>query len=253
MADLGLTATAAYVCGRAAVLGDTSAAVVVATFAWFEPGLITGAYVAGMNGLLARVIDDARSAATGASLRQVLGDEDPTAISDILSDAVAAAEPSGRPLFAARRASHDSNEGRPSDPFERLWWACETLRDHRGDSHTAAVLAAGIGPAEMNVLTELAVGMPLRSYTRTRGWTDEHIDAAIDRLAERGWLAGTELTDAGHQARSELEAQTDRQDERIVQAIGTRLPQVCAQLAAWGSLCIQAKLFPDDALKRAAG
>jgi hypothetical protein len=127
------------------------------------------------------------------------------------------------------------------------------LRDHRGDSHTAAVLAAGISPAEMNVLTELAVGMPLRSYTRTRGWTDEHIDAAIDRLAERGWLAGTELTNAGRQARSELEAQTDRQDERIVQAIGTRLTQVCAQLAAWGSLCIQAKLFPDDALKRAAG
>ena len=46
LAALGLDFLTSYVGGRAASLGEPSPAVVVATFAWFEPDLLAGLYEA---------------------------------------------------------------------------------------------------------------------------------------------------------------------------------------------------------------
>ena len=69
-----------------------------------------------------------------------------------------------------------------------LWWACGLVREHRGDSHVAAAAAAGLNPVEMNILTELWVGMPLLSYTATRGWAPEVMQRAVESLELCGWL-----------------------------------------------------------------
>jgi hypothetical protein len=244
---LGLTAMSVYVCGRAAVLGATTPDVVVATFAWFDPDLIATAYAAGTAQADWQSINAARNGATAESLRAALP-QDPGAEADILADAVAAANESGRALFGARRG-----QGRPSDPHERLWWACESLRDHRGDSHVAAALAADVGPVEMNILTELRLGGELRVFTRTRGWSEAAMDRAIAALTDRGWLQDGALTDAGRQARDDIEAATDRQDRLVLDSIGGALPQLCATLNAWGDQCIAANAFPDNPFKRAAG
>lgn len=248
LAAYGLDFLSAYVGGRAAALGDPVPAVVASAFAWFEPTFLAGLHATARAAVEPDALLAARDEATTASLRAVLGDDDPTDVADVLADAVEPADGTGRPLFTALR-----HRGRPADPVQRLWWACDLVREHRGDSHVAAALAAGIGPVEMNVLTELWVGMPLRSYTASRGWSPEAMDAAVARLEEQGWVTDGGLTPAGAAARIDVEARTDAQQEPIVTALGDRLDDVCARLDAWSSRCIEHRAFPPDILKRAAG
>jgi hypothetical protein len=173
LADAGLDFLAAYVGGRAASLGEPSGAVVAATFAWFEPGLVATLWDRACAAVRPEVLVRWRDETTTESLAAVLAGgphgraDDVASVADVLADAVEPAEGGGRPLFSGLRA-----RGRPSDPVQRLWWACDLVREHRGDSHVAAAGAAGLGPVEMNVLTELWVGLPLGSYTATRGWPE---------------------------------------------------------------------------------
>ena len=248
LAERGLDFLTSYVGGRGATLGQPTGAVVASSFAWFEPGLVAAVYEAAVDALPAPELAALRAEATTASLRRVLGDDDPTGVADLLAEAAAAADGTGRPLFSGLRG-----QGRPADPVQRLWWAAGLVREHRGDSHIAAANAAGLGPVEMNVLTELWVGMPLRSYTATRGWSAEAMDAAVVSLQGRGWVDGEALTPAGRAARVEVEARTDAQEQSVVDVLGGHLEQVCARLDDWASRCVAAGAFPADALKRAAG
>ena len=248
LADLGLDVLTAYVGGRAASLGAPVSPVVVSAFAWFEPGLVTALYEAARAVVPPDILLAARDEATTESLRAVLGDDDPTEVADLLADAAERADGTGRPLFSGLRG-----RGRPADPVQRLWWACDLLREHRGDSHIAAAVVAGLGPVEMNVLTELWIGMPLLTYTATRGWSPDAMGAAVAALQANGWLRDGQLTEAGRAIRNEVEARTDAQEQVIVDAIGDRLDEVCNRLNDWGTRCVAAGSFPADVLKRAAG
>ncbi len=248
LAQLGLDFLTSYVGGRAASLGDPAAAVVAATFAWFEPGLVGGLWDAARAAVPPDQLGQARDEATVASLREVLAGEDPGEVASLLADAAQAADGMGRPLFSGRRA-----DGRPADPVHLLWWACGLVREHRGDSHVAAVAAAGLNPVEANIVTELWIGMPLLSYTATRGWSAEAMQRAVESLELGGWLRDGGLTDIGLAARLEIEQHTDDQEQAIVAALGDRFDEVCDRLDHWGQLCIEASAFPPDILKRAAG
>jgi hypothetical protein len=248
LAELGLDFFAAYVAGRAASLGEPDASVVASTFAWFAPGYIEGPYDAARRLVTRDRLIRVRDGATTESLRQVLGGTDPTETADLLADAVEPADGTGRALFCGLRA-----RGRPADPVQRLWWACDLVREHRGDSHVAASLVRGLGPIEMSVLTELWLGMPLLSYTATRGWSIEAMEATVAALEARGWVGAGHLTAAGREVRDEVETLTDAQEVSIVDALGDRLEKVAAQLDEWSARCVAARAFPPDILKRAAG
>jgi hypothetical protein len=248
LAQLGLDFLSGYVGPRAVSLGDPAGAVVAATFAWFEPGMMTAPWEAARAAATPAQMAQARDESTVASLREALGGEDPGEVASLLADAAEAADGMGRPLFSGRRA-----DGRPADPVHLLWWACGLVREHRGDSHVAAVAAAGLTPVEANILTELWVGMPLLSYTATRGWSAEAMQRAVEGLELYGWLRDGDLTDAGLAVRIEIEERTDAQEESIVAALGDRFDEVCDRLNHWGQLCIEASAFPPDILKRAAG
>jgi hypothetical protein len=144
-------------------------------------------------------------------------------------------------------------DGRPRDAVHCLWWACGLVREHRGDSHVAAAAAAGLDPVEMNILTELWIGMPLLSYTATRGWAPDVMQRAVARLESRGWVRDGAITGEGVAERLSIEQRTDAQEQPIVAALGGRLDEVCSRLNHWGQLCIEAGAFPRDILKRAAG
>jgi hypothetical protein len=247
-AGIGLDFLAGYAGGRGSVLGDPAGAVVAAAFAWFEPGLVAALWNAAREVIPPAQLAKARDEAVAASLRDVLAGEDVAGVADLLADAAEPAEGTGRPLFSGLRAA-----GRPSDPVLRLWWACALIREHRGDSHIAAAAVAGLGPVEMNILTELWIGMPLLSYTATRGWPAEVMEKGVRRLESQGWIRYDGLTDAGRSGRQDVEYRTDQQEQSIVAAIGGQLDDVCDQLNAWGQLCIEAGAFPPDILKRAAG
>ena len=248
LAQLGLDFLTSYVGGRGAFLGDPAGAVVAAAFAWFEPGLVTTLWDAARAVVAPEQLVQARDESTAASLREVLVGEDPAEVASLLADAAEAADGMGRPLFSGRRA-----DGRPADAVHCLWWACGLVREHRGDSHVAAAAAAGLNPVEMNILTELWIGMPLLSYTATRGWAPDAMQRAVARLESRGWIRDGGLTDSGLAGRLGIEQRTDAQEQPIVAALGGRLEEVCDRLNHWGQLCIEAGAFPPDILKRAAG
>ena len=251
LAALGLDFLTGYVWGRAASLGEPSPAVVAAVFAWFEPGLLAGLYETARTAVRRERLLAVRDASTAVSLAEVLAGDDPAEVAevaDLLAGAAEGADGTGRPLFSGLRG-----RGRPGDPYQRLWWACDLVREHRGDSHVAVANAAGLGPVEMNVLTECWIGMPLLSYTATRGWPEAAMSAAVDGLEARGWLRDGALTDAGRGARAGIEDRTDAAELPIAAALGDRLDEVVARLDGWSERCIAAGAFPADILKRAAG
>ena len=91
--------------------------------------------------------------------------------------------PEGRPLYSGLLSL-----GLPGTPMGDFWRLGDYLREFRGDSHTAAWVAFGIDATEIGLLTELFIGLPMRSYIRTRAWSDEELDAAVERLQSRGLL-----------------------------------------------------------------
>jgi hypothetical protein len=122
----------------------------------------------------------------------------------MLSVAAAGVDCSGRVLAAANAALPV-----PSGPLARLWHAATVLREHRGDGHFAALLAADVDGCESNVL-RAAFDLPRETIQPLRGWTDQQWDAAAGRLSERGMLGDDgAATPAGAGLRASIEATTD--------------------------------------------
>ena len=82
---------------------------------------------------------------------------------EALRAAAAAAPVVGRPLFAGLSAL-----AWPADPWARLWHACSLLREHRGDSHLAAVVAAGLDGCQPNVATTGSSARSVAASIRSR-------------------------------------------------------------------------------------
>src|SRR5438309_2483441 len=210
LAKLGLNFLTGYVWGRAAALGEPPAAVVVGAFGVFEPNLLGALYEMGRQACGRAEMLAVRSDATVASLAGILEGADVTAAVTALRRAVEAADGTGRVLFSGLRSLDW-----PEEPIGQLWRACEALREHRGDSHLAASVAAGLDPAEMNVLSELWLGMPPGLHATTFGWPPDAVEAAVSRLQSRGFFDGGGLTPAGRRFRDDLEERTDAQQQAI--------------------------------------
>jgi helix-turn-helix protein len=129
-----------YVWGRAAALGEPAPAVVVAAFGAFERDYLMGVYESGRSQLTREEVLAAREAGAIESMTAVLGGEDPAWLADTLLDALRPLDGSARPLFSGLRELPV-----PADPNGRLWRAAELVREHRGDGHLAACVAAGLG------------------------------------------------------------------------------------------------------------
>jgi hypothetical protein len=248
-AEFGLDFLGAYVWGRASALGDAAAGVVVAGFAVFEPSFLAAVYSdARAKASLADLVR-VRDAATAESLRELLGDSAEVAgVATVLRRGIDAADRAGKPMFAGL-AGRDW----PEDPYGQLWRACDILREHRGDAHVAACVAAGLDAVEMNVVTEVWLGMPMFSYSATRAWSPEALTGAADRLRARGLLDGDVLSAAGQQARAEIEERTDAAQHRVVEAIGADLDDAVARVGEWSATLVDRGAFPPSVHKRAAG
>ena len=127
------------------------------------------------------------------------------------------------------------------------------LREYRGDAHVSAWTAAGFDATEIGLLTEPYWGLPLRTYIRTRAWTDAQLDAAEARLVGRGLLHDGALTDEGRAAREEVEVVTDRQCRPIVEALGDDLDELVGILRPWGAAIRHAGGYPASGPHDLAG
>ena len=160
---------------------------------------------------------------------------------ELLAEAVAPLRPEGKPLFAGLLSL-----GLPGDPMGDMWRLADLLREYRGDAHTAAWTSAGLDATEVGLLTELYWGLPLRSYIRTRAWSDAQLDEAEGRLSERGLVADGALTEAGRTLRESVEVATDAQCEVMVDALGDGFDELIELLTPWGQAVRDAGGYPPQ-------
>jgi hypothetical protein len=83
-------------------------------------------------------------------------------------------------------------------------------------------------------LTDLYWGLPMRSYSRTRAWTDAQFDAAHERLRSRGLVDDEGFTEAGRALREEIEVRTDEQLRPVVDALGDDIDELFHLMEPWG-------------------
>ena len=233
----------AYFTSRGSVMGQVPGQVVAAAFAVFNPDAVVPSVELGWTRVDAPTICAARTRGAVGQLVRVLGAE-PDGLAratELLADAAAPLRPEGKPLFAGLLSL-----GLPGDPMGDLWRLADLLREYRGDAHTAAWTSAGLHATEIGLLTELYWGLPMRSYIRTRAWSDRQLDEAEARLEARGLVTEGGLTDDGRALRESIEVATDAQCEVMVDALGDRFDDLMEVLTKWGRALREAGGYPPQ-------
>lgn len=245
LAKLGLGFVPGYLWGRVVGLGEPPAEVVAAALGVYEPRLVRALYEDARRQCGRAGFQAAREEATIASLAECVGDAEVTGAVAVLRRGVEAADGTGRALFTGVRS-----RGWPEDPVGQLWRAADLLREHRGDSHMAVWLAAGLGPVSVNVLTELWLGMPLGVYTALRrGWSEADIASAVAELEARGLVEDGAITPAGREFRDGIEEQTDALEQPVLDAIDDDFEAVVRSLDTWSAAIAGSGAFPPGSYR----
>lgn len=198
-----------YFGSRSAAMGAVGADVVIATFYNFSPQLIRR-HIPGVWDITSPSdLVHARFEAADAMLRRILGDavssSEMREAAELARRAAEACRPEGRPLYAG----HASLPW-PDEPHLVLWLAQTLLREFRGDGHIAALTTADLDGCEALVSHAASGQVAADVLRRTRAWTDDEWQAAVERLASRGQVnADGSFTDAGTKQRDEIERLTD--------------------------------------------
>jgi hypothetical protein len=241
--DLGYIPS--YFCSRGACMGQVPGEVIVSAFGVFNPEIVIPAVDEGWSKATATDLLEARRSGATAALARIFADDAPDAdvarATELLRRAGDAATGEGRPLYSGLRSL-----GWPGDPVGDLWRAADLVREHRGDSHTAAWVSAGIDATEITLLTELWWRMPMNTYVQTRGWTSEQIDAAVGRLRDRGLIDDEGFTAAGEELRGQIEEATDRGEARIVEALGDDADELFGLLEPWATAVVDSGGYPAN-------
>jgi hypothetical protein len=196
-----------YYAVRAAALGPVAAEVVSATFYHHTVEMVSRAIPLAWSIASPERIVAARFEAVNQALRRLLPQQIESAevveAVELVREAMVGCSIAGRPLFAAHTALPW-----PSEPHVALWHGLNLFREHRGEGHTSAVMAARLTPEQTAPLLIAATGEARDG--RSWRWPDDVWNQAVAELQERGWLddAGV-LTNEGLAARTRIEDETD--------------------------------------------
>ncbi|XVQ14964.1 SCO6745 family protein [Spirillospora sp. CA-255316] len=202
-------AWAGYFAGRAAPLGRLSAEAVHAIFYNFADGEVAHHIPRVWDTATPEAAIAAREHGSVAALRRILGDLADTPglarAADLAAKAATNAPTEGRIMYAALRVLP-----MPVEPLARLWHAANMLREHRGDGHIAALMAAGIGGTEAHVLRALSEGIPPEEFGRLRRLPAARLAAVVKGMRDRGLIDDSgRLSDAGQETKNWIESRTD--------------------------------------------
>ena len=111
----------------------------------------------------------------------------------------------GRVLFGAHLTVP-----RPTDPVLSGWHAVNCLREWRGDTHWALVVAAALTGVEASILHNAWLGYDDGWLPRSRGSNDDEIAQAVSGLESKGLAAFGTVTPEGIALRQRIEDDTDR-------------------------------------------
>lgn len=174
--ELGFVGADFYIAGRAGVLGDVSADIVVAALVFFAPETVHVSW-ARSAAVMPRHLAAAQWLAIGHAWAQehLPDDVDWDAVGALLAPVVRAAPAAGAPLFAALRTFDEPKESKAL-ALHRL----NALRELRGALHGAAVLTVGLAPVE-------AVVVRTPKMLQAFGWSEPYPD--VEPLRARWDLA----------------------------------------------------------------
>lgn len=235
----------AYFTSRGSALGQVPGEVVAATFAVFNPEVVVPAVSYGWTLTDAATIAEERLLGATEQLARLLGAQADGVdrAAELLARATAPLEPCGRALFAGTLS-----QPLPGSPLGDLFRLGDRLREYRGDSHIAAWVAAGLDATEVGLLTEPYWGVPVRTYIRTRAWSDAQLDAAEERLRSAGLLDDGGLTDKGRATREDIELATDAQMVPALDALGDDVDELVAILADLSTTVMAGNGYPPSPL-----
>jgi hypothetical protein len=240
--SFGLNYFEGYFCSRGACLGKAPWSVIAAAFAAFKPAVVERAVTGGWSKTDPEPLLEARLAGATDQLTRLIGEPNGgvARATDILFSLTDGVDPSGRMLYSGLAVLPV-----PDTPMGRLWRAADLVREHRGDGHIAAWISR-TDSCEITVLTELSWGLAPGTYVFTRGWSREDVDAAQQRLRDRGLLEGDALSDAGRAFRDEIERDTDLAEREIVSRLGDRADDLFGLLAPITRVIVDGGGYPVD-------
>lgn len=220
-----------YFAGRLAPLGTVPAQAATAVLYVFAPAMVERAIPDAWQYADPRDVVTSRITSVTSALRRQLprpalaGFEQ---LADLLWEAVSGCPFDGRPLAAAW-----SQIPRPDDPVAAAWLAATIVREHRGDGHVLAAVAAGLRGIEA-ALTHAATGaITLDTLQRSRGWDTAQLNAATSLLTARGLLDDNgRLTGKGRALRRGIEHKTDQLAAAPARHLGGALARRVTDLAA---------------------
>ncbi|MGH9090378.1 MAG: SCO6745 family protein [Acidimicrobiales bacterium] len=208
-----------YFAGRVAPLGPVPPAAVTAMTFGFAPGMVRRAIPDAWTYASPEAVVEARVVGATMALRRHLDAEGVRSLAelgDLLWTAVEGCRFEGRPLAAGW-----SGLPRQDDPLAAAWLAVTILREHRGDGHVLAAVAAGLRGLDATV-THVATGAMTRQVVQpARGWADDDWEQSVRRLQARGLLdRDGRLTKSGGELRRQVEDVTDRLASSAVERVG---------------------------------
>lgn len=177
----------AYTRGRAGVLGEVPAEIVVAAFGFFPAGPVSAAWESTSATSAAKGAEGYLRACQDFGRRKLAGFAPAERLAELLDTVVSAADAAGVPLFAGWRALPQAQ-----DAPARILHLIQALRELRGGLHLMAVRASGLTPLQ----AVLIAGSPLASgpdQARSYGWA-EPFEEITPELKGR-WMQAEALTD----------------------------------------------------------
>ena len=208
-----------YFAGRLAPLGAIGPGPAAAMAYGFAPARVARALPDAWTFTAPDVVLDVWSSTAGAALRRHLVDFDGPEIDELnvlLAECALGCRYEGRPLGAGWL-----EVDRTGDRYVDLWLGATVLREHRGDGHVLAAVAAGLRGLDA-ILTHVATGAVTRELMQqNRGWTDDEWEESERRLQARGILdTDGSLTESGRELRRQIEETTDRLAAGTVERLG---------------------------------
>jgi hypothetical protein len=241
--EQGLNYFEGYFCSRGACLGKAPWSVICAAFGAFKPAVVERAVTGGWSRTDPGPLLAARLAGATDQLNRLLGEAGPEVkeATEILFSLTDGVDPSGRMLYSGLSVLPT-----PDTAMGRLWRAADLVREHRGDGHVAAWISR-TDSCEITVLTELTWGLPPGAYVFTRGWNEEEVEAARERLRARGLLDGeNQLTDAGRRVRAEIEHDTDLAEREVIDRLGDRADELFSLIQPMAKTIVEGGGYPVD-------
>ena len=206
-----------YIVSRSAPLAPAGHQAVAAAFYSISPLFIEISLALVAECTTFEAVAQARDEAVGRGLRQYAPEicNGLASLGPALWDAVDGLPVSGRVLFAAHR-----ERARPDDLVVSAWLALNCIREWRGDTHFAVLLAEEISATQAGMLHNSFLNYPQDWIPRSRGSDDAALQEALDDLRMRGLADEGGVNAAGLELRRNIEARTDRLTQRAWRLLG---------------------------------